>query len=126
MCCDGFFGAMDKNFKIKITDEKTGNSDVLILDVRCRIDIQLSIGVFGKVIIRPPDTQDGGMNDLLFIVSAEHDYEVKTLHNIVRAVGLVFGGNLIWQLSPDRPPGEEETDILAYLMLNTKRYNTGG
>ncbi len=116
---------MDKKFKIKITDEKTGKSDVLTLDVRGPVDLQLSLGVFGKVIMQPPGTLEG-TSDLLFIASKEHDYEAKTLHKIVKAVALVFGGNLIWELSPDRPPGEEEPDIKAYLTLNSKRYDTGG
>ncbi|WP_418408040.1 hypothetical protein [Alistipes sp.] len=116
---------MDKDFKIKITDEETGKSDILILDVRCPVDIQLSIGVFGKVIMQPPGTLEG-TSDLLFIASKEHDYEAKTLHKIVKAVALVFGGNLIWELSPDRPKGESESDIRAYLTLNTKRYSIGG
>lgn len=115
---------MDKNFKIKITDEQTGKSDILILDLRCPIDIQLS-GVFGKVIMRPPGPLEGSANYLLFIASAERDYEAKTLYNIVTAVATVFGGSLVWELSSDRPPGDEGLDIQAYLTLNTRRYSTG-
>lgn len=117
---------MDKNFKIKITDELTGKSDILILDLRCPIDIQLSVGVFGKVIMRPPEPLEGSTNNLLFIASAECDYEAKTLYEIVKAVGAVFGGCLIWELSADAPPDEEEADIQAHLTLNTRRYSTGG
>lgn len=115
---------MDKHFKIKITDEQTGKSDVLTLDVRCGIDVQLSVGVFGKVVLRPPGPLEDGMSHLLFIASAEQDYGAKTLHQIAKAVGAVFGENLVWELSPDRPPGEEQSDIKAYLTLNTKRYDT--
>ena len=115
---------MDKHFKIKITDEQTGKSDTLTLDLGCPIDVQLSVGVFGKVIMQPPGTLEGNTSHLHFIASAEHDYEAKTLHSIAKAVGAVFGGSLIWELSPDRPPGETESDIKAYLILNTKRYDT--
>lgn len=114
---------MDRHFKIKITDENTGKSDTLTLDLRRPVDIQLSVGVFGKVIMKPPGTEDNSVSYLLFIASAERDYGAKTLHNIVKAAGLVFGGSLIWELSPDRPPKERRKDIQAYLYLNTKRYD---
>lgn len=113
-----------RDFKIKITDEKTGKSDTLTLDVRYGIDIQLSVGVFGKVIMQPPGQLENGTSHLLFIANAEHDYGAKALFSIAKAVGAVFGGSLVWELSPDRPPGEEESDIQAYLTLNTKRYDT--
>lgn len=116
---------MNKNFKIKITDEKTGKSDILILDLRCPIDIQLSVMVFGKVIMRPPGPLEGSTNYLLFIASTKRDYETKTLYDIVKAVVAVFGGSLVWELSSDRPTDEEESDTQAYLTLNTRRYSTG-
>lgn len=117
---------MENEFKIKITDEDTGQSDILNLDVRYGIDIQLSVGVFGKVIMRPPGPLEGSTNYLLFIASTKRDYETKTLYDIVKAVVAVFGGSLVWELSSDRPTGEEDDDIQAYLMLNTRRYSTGG
>ena len=107
---------MDKHFKIKITDERTGESKILTLDPRRPMEPQLSDK-------STPAT--GGKNYLHFIASPERDYETATLHAVVRAVVAVFGGSLVWEISSDRPPAETETtpEIQAYLTINTKRYD---
>jgi len=105
---------MDRHFKIKITDEQTGKSDTLTLDLRRPIEEQLV--AFGN----------SAKSYLHFIANAERDYEPATLHKIVKAVVALFGGSLVWELSSDYPPDEPQHDIQAFLTLNTKRYDTGG
>ncbi len=104
---------MDNHFKIKIRD-KYGNSETMTLDLRQPIDIQLGNSIFAGM---DKKWAENG-NHLIFIASVEHDYELATVQRIADAVLVIFRGNLMWEMSADRPSGELYNGTKAYLYLN--------
>lgn len=110
---------MDKSFKIKVTDERTGRTDTITLDPCYPFDVQLSIGIFGRVILQPPETMEHCSCNIRFAVNKEHDYKIQTLLRVVHAVGSLFSGTIIWEVEKINPSTADE--LKAFLTITLPR-----